>query len=80
MRDIRDILKESDVVFDIAVSVSFNSPDIYYIFRNNYEQVEIDIKIKTVTQQLTFSEIRFIEENYPLWKIGSFLIRKKIYR
>ena len=80
MRDIRDILNESEVVFNVAISVSFNIPDVYYIFRNNYEQVEIDIKIKTVTHQLTFSEIRFIEENYPLWKIGNFLIRKKIYR
>ena len=80
MRDIRDILNESEVVFNVAISVSFNSPYVYYIFRNNYEQVEIDISIRTVSHQLTFSEIGFIEENYPLWKIGGFLIRKKIYR
>ena len=80
MRDIRDILKESDVVFDIAMSISFQSNYIYYIFRNNAEQVEIDIKNKVVSHQLSFSEMKFIDDHYPLFEIDKFLIRKKIYK
>lgn len=79
MEDIREILRKSEIVFNTAMAVSFLSPDIYYIFRNNGEQVEINLKTKTVSNQLTFSEIKFIEDNYPLIPITSFLIRKKVF-
>lgn len=79
MKDIRDILNESEIVFNIAMAVSFVSPDIYYIFRNNGEQVEVDIKNKVVSHQLTFSEMKFIDDNYPLIRISTFLIRKKVF-
>lgn len=79
MIDIRDILREGKVVFETAMAVSFKSSEIYYIFRNNGEQIEIDVKNKTVSNQLIFSEINFIDENYPFFKIETFLIRKKTY-
>ena len=79
MRDIRDILKNTEVVFEIAISVSFQNPNILFLFRNNGEEVEIDTKNGFVTHQLTFSEMRFIDDYYPFINISRFKIKKKIY-
>ena len=79
MKDIRDILKSTEIVFEIAVSVSFQNPNLMFLFRNNGEEVEIDTKNKFVTHQLTFSEMRFLDDNYPFIKISEFKFKKKVY-
>ena len=79
MRNIRDILNYSEIVFEIAISISFKDPSILFLFRNNGEEVEIDTKNHFVTHQLTFSELRFIDDNYPFINISNFKVKKKIY-
>lgn len=79
MKDIRDILNDSEIVFEVAISISFRDPNILFLFRNNGEQIEIDTKNNFVTHQLTFSELRFIDDNYPFINISNFKVKKKIY-
>lgn len=79
MVDIRHILNNSEIVFETAIAVSFKDPSILFLFRNNGEEVEIDNKNQYVTHQLTFSELRFFDDNYPFVNISNFKVRKKIY-
>ena len=79
MRDIRDILNTTEIVFEVAISVSFQNPELMFLFRNNGKEVEIDTKNGFVTHQLTFSEMRFIDDHYPFINISKFKFKKKIY-
>jgi hypothetical protein len=66
-------------VLEVAMAPAYMIRDIYFIFRTNGEEVEINSKSRNVTHQLSFMEIRFINDNYPYLEIEKYRIKTKIY-
>jgi hypothetical protein len=80
MKDIRDINNENEIIFDVAMAPAhIISKDIYFIFRSNGEEVEINVKERTSTYQLTFKEMTFIEKHYPHIDIFKYKVIQKRY-
>ena len=65
--------------FDVVMAPAYMIVDMFFIFRSNGEEVEIDLKSKSVTHQLTFIELRFIKNYYPFMTIENYKIKKKTY-
>ena len=64
---------------EVTMAPAYMLRDIYFIFRTNAEEVEIDTNYKSVSHQLSFMEIRFINDHYPFIEIEKFKIKKKIF-
>lgn len=62
---------------DVVMAPAYMIVNLYFIFRTNGEEVEIDLKTNLVTHQLSFSELRYINDNYPFIMIDKFKIKKK---
>ena len=67
------------IILDVAMAPAYMIMDLYFIFRSNGEEVEIDLKTNLVTHQLSFSELRYINDNYPFIAIDKFKIKKKTF-
>jgi len=65
--------------FDVAMAPAYMISDIYFIFRSNGEEVEINLKTNLITHQLSFREINFVNDFYPFIKIENYKIKKKTY-
>ena len=79
MRDIRDINNRSPVINPIPLVQSTFDVNLFYLFRDNNIEVEVNIKIKTSTHQLTFKEIDFLEQQFPYLDVHQLKIRTKKY-
>lgn len=63
----------------VVMAPAYKLIDVYFIFRNNGEEVEINVEKKSSTHQLTFNEIGFINENYPFIKVEQFKLIQKTF-
>lgn len=74
MRDIRDILKESPVVFDVAFTESVTIENLYFLIRSTFDEVVIydfGAYVKA-SGLLTIKETQHIKKLYPKIKIESY--------
>lgn len=76
---ITEINNRSPVVNEVAIAKSTIDGNIYYLFRDNNMEIEIDIKLKIVSEQLTIKEFHFLESYFPYIELKRFKIRTKKY-
>lgn len=62
---------------EVVMVPAYVRRNIYFIFRSNSEEVEIDTQTKLITNQLSFKELVFIKDNYPFIEIDKYKIKKK---
>ena len=70
MRDIKDILKESPVVFDIVFTESLTMDNLYFLIRSPFDEVIIFDFGRYIKSSglLTIKEIQHIKSNHPKLK------------
>ena len=79
IESIIQINNRSPVVNEVAIAKSTFDSNIYYLFKDNNVEVEVDIKRKTVSFHLSFKEIKFLEDMFPHLDIHRFRITPKKY-
>lgn len=67
MKDIRDILKESPVVFDVAFTESLTIDNLYFLIRGSFDEVVIyDFgRYIKANKLLTATELKHIKSIKP---------------